>query len=636
MAPASLYTNVPLVQDNESPPIRILTLQHGSFDDDLVIRLHAANLSRTDSPVFEALSYVWGLPPKDSTYQVSIMTNDSDDIYPLELTENLDIALRHLRYPDKHRILWIDAICIDQKNLEERSSQVANMALVYELASRVVVWLGPEAQDSNLAIEIVGNLSSKVTVNHVRYCLAPGKRLGLDELHWIQPNCLLPYSERELCAIENLMKRPWFSRLWVIQEAQFAKYHPVVICGHESVGWRSLIDAWFLFCIKGARRRVLLGDGLERHYEIRNLRVLDDHKRRPIIPEVLHIASTLECTDPRDRVYALVPLTGWSLRELGFTPDYSASVLSEYRKFVLRCLEFFGSLNIITATGGSNMGSDANTMWPSWVPALHEPPRTKFMMPLRASGDFASDWKYQGEDEDILRVAGISCATVNTSKTLDMPGEDFYAAAIQAFAETLACSGDVEFDPPETGYWSPGQMESWMAQLLKVSKGDVLRPGDELGIKRYVESLYENTRGRAFVTTEEGYFALAPEQTQPGDIICVLFGHHDTVVLRKIENGRYRVVGECFCFGLVFGEAIYGRLPDVWVRVTEYDYSPSTYRLVYRNRNTGESSPNDPRLEGKNIRWIVCGKGDGEVRIMVVEREELAKIGVTVQDFDLV
>ena len=67
------------------------------------------------------------------------------------MTRNLAEALQYLRYENRPCVLWIDAICVDQNNIPERGHQVVRMAAIYPQASRVVVWLGPERDDSALA-----------------------------------------------------------------------------------------------------------------------------------------------------------------------------------------------------------------------------------------------------------------------------------------------------------------------------------------------------------------------------------------------------------------------------------------------------------------------------------------------------
>ena len=115
---------------------------------------------RDGPPACEALSYAWGFT--DDPVRISVLDGGS---HLLPITQNLDCALRHLRYKDKPRVLWVNAICINQSDLTERGHQVERMADVFRLADRVVAFLGPEVDDSTNAIRLVKELSSKMEVD---------------------------------------------------------------------------------------------------------------------------------------------------------------------------------------------------------------------------------------------------------------------------------------------------------------------------------------------------------------------------------------------------------------------------------------------------------------------------------------
>jgi hypothetical protein len=94
-----------------------------------------ASFSTTrEAPSYEALSYIWGGP----TNTVEIICGQGR----LSITVNLRDAIRRFRYKNKCRVLWVDAICIDQRNIEERGKQVQLMGMIYWKADRVLVWLG--------------------------------------------------------------------------------------------------------------------------------------------------------------------------------------------------------------------------------------------------------------------------------------------------------------------------------------------------------------------------------------------------------------------------------------------------------------------------------------------------------------
>ncbi|KAF4635100.1 hypothetical protein G7Y89_g3001 [Cudoniella acicularis] len=130
----------------------------------------------------------------------------------LAVTQNLCDALVHLRYPSKPRVFWIDAICVDQQNLMERSAQVQRMGEVYTLAHRVVVWLGPQDDSSTYAIELLEKLNSQIKVN-MRNGTKSNSALSSSDLRYgSEP---LSLSREEYAVLSSLFYRSWFERLWI-------------------------------------------------------------------------------------------------------------------------------------------------------------------------------------------------------------------------------------------------------------------------------------------------------------------------------------------------------------------------------------------------------------------------------------
>jgi len=139
----------------------------------------------TRTHLYEALSYVWGDP--DETLTICV------DGGQFPITVNLHAALSSLRDRFFERIIWVDAVCINQRNSEERKQQVQLMAKIYSKARRVVVWLGKEAVDTKGALEDI--------------------RLAANEE-------LTERSKKEMNqqAILNLLQLPWFQRIWVREQ----------------------------------------------------------------------------------------------------------------------------------------------------------------------------------------------------------------------------------------------------------------------------------------------------------------------------------------------------------------------------------------------------------------------------------
>jgi hypothetical protein len=121
--------------DLERPAIRLLQLLRGKGPA-IECMLYQAYFDGTDTIPYDALSYNWGSTDGTSTMMVNGKT--------FSVAENLHSALQHLRSEDIDRVLWVDAICIDQANLRERGHAVSQLPLIYHTAQRTLCWTGAE------------------------------------------------------------------------------------------------------------------------------------------------------------------------------------------------------------------------------------------------------------------------------------------------------------------------------------------------------------------------------------------------------------------------------------------------------------------------------------------------------------
>lgn len=202
--------------------------------DPSLYRKPASPIHTSNGTTYEALSYTWRSSDPEEEAIVENRSEESPTISSLRLGGNLACALRHLRYPQKARTLWIDAICINQSNLEEREEQVARMSSIYQNASRVVVWLGSGSEESDLAMCKLAYLGKQVLLTKDNWLICPP---NAEKPYWCESACDVPYSEGVWTAIENLLERSWFSRIWIIQEIQLAKHGAVVQCGRQHMQW---------------------------------------------------------------------------------------------------------------------------------------------------------------------------------------------------------------------------------------------------------------------------------------------------------------------------------------------------------------------------------------------------------------
>jgi hypothetical protein len=172
---------------------------------------------------YEALSWRWG--DEDNSHFTIMIYTDDGKMYKKRVSETLGLALKYLRLSND-RVLWIDAISIDQSNKVERSYQVSMMSLVYTRASQVCVWLGEDDATSRKAFKFIRD-----EISHLK---------NFDQLCNDQKNA------EKWRAFLGLMQREWFSRRWVVQEIALAS-KASVYCGPDELEWRDLAIAVELF-----------------------------------------------------------------------------------------------------------------------------------------------------------------------------------------------------------------------------------------------------------------------------------------------------------------------------------------------------------------------------------------------------
>ncbi|KAG8166194.1 hypothetical protein KVR01_004746 [Diaporthe batatas] len=233
--------------------------------------------------------------------------------------------MRHLRLQDAARTLWIDAICIDQQNVAERSEQVGKMGQIYSSATRVLVWLGPASLDSDLAMGLVDHLGKVLRFDPLSGTFM-STSVGATEPHWAHITEPLPYELPQLCALESLFARPWFERLWVVQEV-LTSTEAIVICGRQQTSWQSIIVTVCCLVRKDSKMR--------REGRTSRLVQIDTVFDTSLDHRLLHLVDrtrTLQCTDDRDRIYAVLSL---AKDKVQIKPDYSLCTIKVFGELVV-------------------------------------------------------------------------------------------------------------------------------------------------------------------------------------------------------------------------------------------------------------------------------------------------------------
>lgn len=265
--------------------------------------------SRSEMPPYTALSYMCGRD--EPTHQIFV-----DDRRFL-VRRNLYDFLSYQNSISANEWYWIDAISIRQDDLAEKGAQVRHMGSIYEMAGTVLVWLGMPRPDTEAALSFLNFAESNFGDSAV------GDRLQ----HAFQGDIT-----RVTTAIEELFARDYWWRLWPVQEIVLAR-QIVIQCGRESIKWDSL-----LFWSHNTNSiRAASGDdsGGNKYFPIQRYEV--DHlvqeradrakqSRKAGLLSMMYTHAHKKCEDPRDRVYAMLSMTGYTFVGLPevepIVPDY--------------------------------------------------------------------------------------------------------------------------------------------------------------------------------------------------------------------------------------------------------------------------------------------------------------------------
>jgi hypothetical protein len=297
--------------------------------DLLTANLHALDgvTVEGDSKIisYRALSYSWGHP------ELSDVLVCNEKARPISRSNAA--ALRALRHPTKSIYLWIDAICINQEDVQEKSQQVAEMLLIYKKAQSVTAWLG-EADDENLlALACICNLAVF--------------RALLSDFHKSShgTSCL-DQLRKMYKALLCLYEKPWLRRTWIRQEI-FGARQLVMQCGVHQMPWDDFIQGSKIMAIV----RTLLLDqiAISQDAETSLVQLLEEAQRNARIPpsgvkpprpltEVLLASELFEVTDQRDTFYAILGMCNVAAytKTVGeHSEAQRAAVLVDYSKSVV-------------------------------------------------------------------------------------------------------------------------------------------------------------------------------------------------------------------------------------------------------------------------------------------------------------
>jgi Heterokaryon incompatibility protein (HET) len=339
--------------DNARKDVRIVTIHPGRFDDPIECDLESVHLEEKfgTCSIQEALSYVWGDP--------KILLPITLGGQSVSITVNLKSALRHLRYNDKPRKMWIDALSINQADNVEKGHQVALMRQIYRRTSEVIVWLGT-SKNGELAFEIFRELVADPN-QHLDLALAPhlDERL-MDRSH---VEALLKIGDNEL-----------WRRMWIVQKCTMAQKLEFVR-GTGSINGTTLLEALGHMTRHGRSccsklihakndhplRPFFSSDGNIKGRDFKDYREFFSTANIDLL-DALGTYRLQRTHDDRDKIYGLLGLAMGPYE--GFVePDYTLPVEQVYERAALQFIRRTAKLGLL-----SHIVKDTDVSLPSWVP----------------------------------------------------------------------------------------------------------------------------------------------------------------------------------------------------------------------------------------------------------------------------
>ncbi|GAW11403.1 hypothetical protein ANO14919_007470 [Xylariales sp. No.14919] len=498
-----------------SEDMRVLSILPGIQGQPLSCLLHTKPRS---SIKYHALSYVWGDPKLERFVKV----NSEKCV----IGKNLYDCLVRLRRTNTKYELWVDALCINQADLEERSEQVLRMGEIYRNAGKVLIWLG---------LDVPG----------IEDIFCPGYR---------KPQ---PDGGRDLAntdAICHLLSSLWWSRVWTVQELILGS-SVLVQCGKYKLPWDSFCE------VIDSHAKSIKSSDLEKTFYQEYLALKSERKlfmghvrRRYPLLEQIYKHRGKGATQARDKIYGFYGLLGDASLEVA--PNYvlHQSIIEE--SFAVHFINRYKSLAVIALAEVPTSDTRSHTYW-SWFPRWKGDGTTSARMPFWTGlGDEIGQQPWSEEAFDACRgnMVKILCEKVGhpydyAIKLEGWPIDRVVGVSPEIKLETLdepncnclileqwlKMTRNPDIDP-EVRLHSPKPQRLYRT-ITAGEFGEEQPPGSR-GYSQYLAARTAACRGRRLFVTAAGRYGLGPPDTGAGDQVWILFGMAVPVVLREIPQDR--------------------------------------------------------------------------------------------------
>ncbi|EXJ58929.1 hypothetical protein A1O7_06360 [Cladophialophora yegresii CBS 114405] len=560
---------------------RLVHLRAGQGPVPVELSLIVANLKHP--PQYAALSYVVG----QNNTSVTVNFRRDYHVFPIVISDALETALRCLRRPYTDILLWVDALSINQFDLQERAREIRRMSQLFRSASNVCIWLGPASPEVIHALDFIPQV---LNFAHLEELV---RDVG-NKQKWLE--------------LTKLMSRPYFRRRFVVQEILLSR-NATVHCGDRAIPWHDFVDVAVLLRSKWSELQqhlalthednLELGDaqllGAASLIEVSRLIFRKDTQGNILqrlldLETLLSLLPTFEVTELLDTVYAIIDLAKDGLGSQTLRVDYGLQPEELFQDVTKLVIESSNSLDIICRPWAPKCGV------PSWIPTI-----TKYTFrrraanfqydrqqgvslvgmpqsrPYRACGETTPQAHVSFRIEGIQRIltaSGIRLGAVGElgqrsmngslpREWLDIGGwKDIKDPVPGPFWRTLVADRSSEGKAVPEWYERACQFAFRQSTRDDIDTSSLLKTLKSTHVHEFLNRVQEVVWGRTLAAIDvkdedRVCLGLCPPDTKWDDVIAILYGCSVPVVLRKVRS-YFKLIGECFVYGMMDGEAFIG------------------------------------------------------------------------------
>ncbi|KAK1827305.1 hypothetical protein QBC39DRAFT_314938 [Podospora conica] len=555
-------------------------------------------VSRDKPPPYWAISYVWG--PSPSGPKAHTFRTPQGEI---TLTESLTACLKCLRRKGVEAYIWVDALCINQSDNDEKGTQIRSLGSVYKKSERVIIWMGETGlyDERSPGIDWLRGAHRCKTAGRCDMTTTPNPGIHEWDDRWSD--------------VLSILKQEWFVRTWIIQELVLGK-NICLVYGQSEIAWDCFMASLFRGgdpILKKARPAVALHLTRQKHQSGRRFRFL----------ELLELFSYTHATEPRDKLFAHLSMA-YDVEEPIFNPDYNSREEIVLEKYARGLVASKRALELLRWAG-----SGKSTEFCKWIPdflgrrfartistwkggehgfhAGKDRPAVARVKTLTKSFKRELKKVHPGaHPPPVLEIAGHIIGTVDGCFPLQMGNTDHEVTFPKAYADIREYAASIRnsYRFPTGSAAAASGPHAVDEMMLRTLIGDARGPRTEsdwawpAGFERAILELELGEDGHrslngpaesrrlmtaywqtaaaftrripeaAFVTVlppagrmaeQPLYAGVAPGAAEAGDVVFVANGGGVPFVLRRRGGGGYYgLVGECYLDGVMYG-------PPGWV-----------------------------------------------------------------------